>query len=164
MRYLNFVCPTDCLEITIEKRFRGDNYFFTSLGNSISFDYDTVDNIISLIKNKQITDINFILSDKNRILLDAIHYRNHKDMRGLGAFYHRILDCLTNSNILYKHENNLALTISYFLNDQINNLVSELKSDSFLDIRIKGWIYHNKLSTFSDILPDMVYQEKRCLN
>ena len=164
MRYLNLICPTDCIETTIEKRFIGDHYFFTSLGNSISFDHDVVDNIMTLIKKKQIIDINFILSDKNRILLDAIHYRNHKNMRGLEEFYQRIFDCLADSSILYKHENNLPLTLSYFLNDQINNLALELKRDNFLDLRIKGWIYHNEPSTFSDILPDIANQDKRCLN
>ena len=48
LKHLYFICPTDFLEGVIENVFKQINYYYTSLGNSITFDKDSV----KQLKNK----------------------------------------------------------------------------------------------------------------
>ena len=61
-KHLYFVCPTDNLETVIENHFQNKNYFLSSLGNSLGFSFEVVEEINSLIENKGITEINFVLA------------------------------------------------------------------------------------------------------
>ena len=71
-KHLFFVCPTDFLESTISEQFKGDLYFITSLGNSIKFDNDFLDQLKVLLSSQQISEITFLLSLDNSIVKDAM--------------------------------------------------------------------------------------------
>ena len=47
---LFFICPTDNLEKAINFKFKQENYFLTSLGNSFEFNKDDVKEINTHIK------------------------------------------------------------------------------------------------------------------
>ena len=70
LKHLYFTCPTDHLETTINKSFEHENYFLSTLGNSVSFSSEFVNEISSFIKANSINKITFILSDNNRIIRD----------------------------------------------------------------------------------------------
>jgi len=59
-----FICPTDCLEYTINKRFKKENYFYTSLDNSFVYDAS---------KKHSIREIFFVLSLDNKIVAEAFN-------------------------------------------------------------------------------------------
>ena len=54
---LFLLCPTDCLESTINKEFKGDNLFYSSLVNNSSFCINTVTNLEELVINNNIKEI-----------------------------------------------------------------------------------------------------------
>ena len=65
---LFLVCPTDCLEVIINQKFKSINFFYTSVGNSFSIDNKTVDNIKELVIKYDIKNIDFILSLDNTFI------------------------------------------------------------------------------------------------
>ena len=69
---LFLLCPTDCLESVVNHVFRNENYFYTSLGNSIVPEKRTLEYIEELITKHHITNVYFVLSNDNPIILDAL--------------------------------------------------------------------------------------------
>ena len=69
-RHLYFVCPTDNLEKLIEEKYPQENYYLTSLGNSIKFSNDFIVEINGLIEAKGIEKVTFVLSKNNHFILD----------------------------------------------------------------------------------------------
>ena len=70
---LYFICPTDFLETVINATFSGDNYFLTSLGNSINLEENHVAEICELIEKRSIASISFILSDDNKFIQNTLN-------------------------------------------------------------------------------------------
>jgi len=68
-----FICPTDCLEYTINKRFKKENYFYTSLDNSFVYDTSTIFYIAEVVKKHSIREIFFVLSLDNKIVAEAFN-------------------------------------------------------------------------------------------
>ena len=66
------ICPTDYLENAINKTFRSQNYFYTSLGNSFIYDDKTMKYIKQIVKKHNIQKFCFVLSIDNKIVLDAL--------------------------------------------------------------------------------------------
>ena len=62
---LYFICPTDHLEHIINDQLGGVNYFYFSLGNSLGFDVETLEQLSSFLNEKRIENISFVLSDSN---------------------------------------------------------------------------------------------------
>jgi len=68
---LYLICPTDYLESIINKNYPNNSIFYTSLGNSFLPDKETLKHLKELIVLHKITEIQFILSEDNPIVLDA---------------------------------------------------------------------------------------------
>jgi hypothetical protein len=88
--HLYFICPTDHLEPIIDKAFPGDNYFFASLGNSMIFDEDLCSVIGNLVELKGMQAITFILSDKNKVIYDALLHQDFSRFGRLKGMYDEI--------------------------------------------------------------------------
>ena len=71
-----FICPADCLEYRINKQFKYENYFYSSLGNSFVFDSKNIDNIKEMIIKHNIKEISFVLSSNNTIIENALGPQN----------------------------------------------------------------------------------------
>ncbi len=84
------LCPTDCLETVINNTFRNENYFYTSLGNSVIFSNNTITEIKILISKHRINEVCFVLSNNNHFILDALKNNNFSNIRGLSTFYKEI--------------------------------------------------------------------------
>ena len=54
---LFLTCPKDYLESKIDKEFKGDNLFYSSLENKSSFNYDTIRDIEELVSRYSIKEI-----------------------------------------------------------------------------------------------------------
>lgn len=163
-RNLYFVCPTDGLEEIINDTFEQENYYYTSLGNSITFDYDVIQNLNELIETKKIEEISFILSDDNPFLLDAIGKKRFVEISGLNNFYNQIIKQKEHSEELWKTLNKQFLLISYHLNNKIKELKFEISSQVIDQLKINGKIYSKRENSFRDIHSELICLEEFNLN
>lgn len=158
------VCPTDCLEYTINKKFKYENYFYTALGNSFVFDAKTIKHIKNIIREHHIKEIYFVLSIDNKIILDALGANKFSDIIGLHNFYKDIKRQRKRSMLSLKRGNIQFAILSYHLNKKIKELELQLSDLSNIPIKIRGKIYNKNENTFSNIYSNLVCLEKHHLN
>ena len=157
-KILHFICPTDGLEATIQNQFYGNHYFITSLANSTSFDKDIQIQIKELINEVNITDIHLVLSQKNRVIKDAIENRKFDSIPELGLFYKKILRESKESEYLWETSRQEKWLISKHLNRQAGKLQMLLDNTRFNNKKIRTLIYnpndHVFLNTYSQVITD----------
>lgn len=163
-KHLYFLCPTDYLEPIINSTFREENYYYSSLGNSITFDSEMVGQINRLIRKYDIREITFALSDNNRIIKDAIKNRHFIHIKGLNDFYNQINKQKQHSDILWQTDYPYFSVFSYHLNKKINELQFALNTIYNIPIKITGKIYIKEEGVFKNIYSDLVCVDKHCLN
>ncbi|BAO77036.1 hypothetical protein [Winogradskyella sp. PG-2] len=161
---LFLLCPTDCLEPIINNRFRQENFFYTSLGNSFSLDFTTLEGIKELITKHDIKDISFVTSNDNKIVLDALGKQSFSKIRGLKKFYGELVRQKEHSEALWEKENLQFAIISYYLNYKIKELGLELNRFTDYPIKIDGKIYDGQKNTFNAIHSNLICLEMHCLN
>ena len=163
-KHLYFVCPTDYLEPVINTTFKKENYYLTSLGNSIAFDTDRVEQLNELLQTKNIRDITFVLSDNNRIVSDALEKKDFSEITGLNDFYNQIARQKKHSEGVWKTYNRQFLILSYHLNEKIKELQLGLKCLSINSPQISGKIYNRHTEVFSNIYSDLICRDCVSLN
>ncbi|MEM7161199.1 MAG: hypothetical protein AAF487_02050 [Bacteroidota bacterium] len=80
---LYFICPTDHLEMEIDRITRVENFYFSSLANSIYLDQETVGQLSDLIETHQIQEINLVLSDENLFWKDDLSFLEATKTKGI---------------------------------------------------------------------------------
>ena len=163
-KVLFLLCPTDCLEPIINSTFKYENYFYTSLGNSFVSDSETIKNIKELVRKHNIREIYFVLSNDNKIILDALGGQFFSDIRDLQNFYVEVIRQKEHSEVLWQTNNRQFSILSYYLNNKIKELRLELGHLSNLPIKINGKIHNREDHTFKQIYPDLICLEKHNLN
>lgn len=161
---LYFLCPSENLEAVIEKRYPQENYFLSSLGNSISFSDDFILDINSLIESKGIGKIIFILSNNNRFILDAMKNQEFKYIKELKEYYKTIEKRKVLTIKSYKNENITSLITSHILKTKINELNSNLFDWIRNKISIEGKIYDPTKNMFFDVRINIIEPESLFLN
>ena len=161
---LYFLCPSENLEAVIEKSFPQENYFLSSLGNSISFSDDFILDINSLIESKGIGKITFILSNNNRFILDAMKNQEYKYIKELKEYYKTIEERKVLTIKSYKNENFTSLITSHILKTKINELNSNLFDWIRNKISIEGKIYDPTKNMFFDVRINIIEPESLFLN
>lgn len=156
---LFLVCPTDCLESTINKEFKGDNLFYSSLVNNSSFCINTVTNLEELVINNNIKEIYFVLSTQNKIILHAMAGQSLAQIRGLQNFDSHIKKNKELSELFWNSNNTTRVIISYFINQKIVQLKENFRSDINRLVNIKGKIFSKTENKFINIYSKLV-----CLN
>ncbi len=164
-KYLYLICPTDYLEHTINKTFKYENYFYTSLGNSFVHDDKTMEYIRQMIKKHGIGEIYFVLSMDNKIVLSALDNHEFSNIggRGLNNFYNEIARQNENSKMSSQRDNHQFSVLSYFLNKKIKELKLQLTNSSNIPT-IGGKIYNRNHGAFTNVYSDLVCLEKYHLN
>jgi hypothetical protein len=164
-RHLHFICPTDYLEPTIESSFFEDeNYFMTSLGNSLVFDDDNFEEIRAFIKAKNITKITFVLSNTNSVILDALHHTNALHIHGLDIFYSEIEYQKYRTHLLLGNADIEIPVISYHLFHKMNELITRLRLAHIHHLNINAQIYDRESHCFNEVFSDVFYQKHFSLN
>lgn len=158
------VCPTDYLEHTITKTFKYENYFYTSLGNSFVYNSKTVEHLKQIIKKYNITEIYFVLSMDNKIVLDALGNSEYSNIGTLDTFYDDIRKQKEHSKISFHSSNRKFTMLSFYLNKKIKELELQLTNLSSQPIKIGGKIYNRNQNAFANIYSDLVCLEKHNLN
>ena len=161
---LYYICPTDSIESIIEQTFHQENYFYSSLGNSINFTDNELKETKKLIYLKKIREIVFVLSEDNKIVLDALGNQNFSDIRGLNSFYNQVVGKKKHLEMTWKTLNPQFLILSYFLNQKIKKLENGL-NDLIIDpLTITGKIYNKQENVFKDIYSDLILTENIVFN
>ncbi len=62
---LFLICPTDHIEDVLRQACSTEAFFYTALGANFRWDIDTQQNLISIIKNQNITQVIFITKNTN---------------------------------------------------------------------------------------------------
>jgi len=158
--HLYFICPTDNLETILNSKGKKQNYYCSSLGNSVEFDKQVMNEIKGLISDKNITTITFILSDTNKILLNAISGVNKQPINGLRSYNNKIRKQKKLSYLLWEARDQRIPILSSLLNSKISELKTKLSSE----IKIHGEIYSTNEKTFKSIHMDVLHREKYSLN
>ena len=158
-KHLYFVCPTDNLETVINNKFHQENYYLTSLGNSINFRPELINEINSLVEAKNITNITFVLSLNNRIISDALKSQNYNNIKGLKSFYDVITKEKYRSKALWLTSDIQVLIISYYLNLKTRKLKLLLNNWFRDEVKVKAKIYHKKDNTFNEVLNNILSLE-----
>lgn len=163
-KHLYFICPTDYLEPVINTAFKNENYYITSLGNSIIFNSDIIDEINMLIAIKDIKEITFVLADTNQIISDAIENQDFTDVRGLRSLHYEMTKQRKYKEIVWGNHNIKTPIISYHLNQKKNEFISRLRhwDKNSLDINTK--IYNNRTGVFDEVFSDLIYRKHFSLN
>ena len=161
---LYFLCPSENLEAVIEKRYPQENYFLSSLGNSISFSDDFILDINSLLESKGIGKITFILSNNNRFILDAMKNQEFKYIKELKEYYKTIEKRKVLTIKSYKNKNFTSLITSHILKTKINELNSNLFDWIRNKISIEGKIYDPTKNIFFDVRINIIEPESLFLN
>ena len=163
-KLLYFICPTDGLEPIINNRFKQENYYYSSLGNSIAFDGNVVEQLKKLISTRNIGAIAFVLSSDNRIVLDALGKQNFSDVTGLNNFYTQITRQKEYSEISWQTWNRQFSVLSYHLNQKIKELKGALNEATTNQLEISGKIYNRREHKFNEIHSDLICMEYLSLN
>ncbi len=163
-KHLYFVCPTDNLENIIDGESKQENYYCTSLGNSIALDTDTLGQLGLLLESKNIEKMSFILASDNRIVSDALEKQNFLEVEGLRSFYSQILRQKNHAEVSWQTYDYRFLLLSYHLNNKIRELRKGLRNLTHLPLTIDGWIYDRRERRFSEIYFDSVCMESFALN
>ena len=117
---LYFICPTDNIESIINSKLNDNNFYITSLANSITFNYDFIKELLSFIEAKKISEIAFVLSDDNKLIKDALENNKFKNIRSLN---HLNLKISSQKNFFKKES-----TISEIRLDLISYLLNQKKT------------------------------------
>ena len=147
-KHLYFVCPSDNLEGLIDKKFPQENYFLSSLGNSISFSKDIMQEVNALIELKGIDKITFILSDDNKLIFDGLRNQNFDNINVLKKLYNNISDYKKLTSKVYSEGNLQILVTSNLLNEKIKEIKLSLYDWLSSKVNIDAKIFIRKSEEF----------------
>ena len=162
--HLYFICPTDNLELEINKTFRYQNLFYTSLGNSVVFDKDIINEIEQLILKHAVQEISFVLSMTNLIISDALKNQDFAASCGLNGFYRQVLRQEGYSEVLGTKNNRRFTVLSYHLNNKIRELRQQLNEAKIGHLNIGGKIYNARENVFLAIYSHLICTEYISIN
>ncbi|MEL6533946.1 MAG: hypothetical protein AAFQ98_00975 [Bacteroidota bacterium] len=164
MEHLFFICPTDHLEPVINEAFQDENYFWTSLGNSVEFDTEMLLELYEWIQTKEIRRITLVLSSCNSIIRDAIERQDYSQLSDLNPFYHRMAKQKEQSEVVWQRCDQRFLLLSYHLNQKIAELKQGLGNFLIPQITIEGKIFNRKKNQFCDVYSDLICRDWICVN
>ena len=111
-----------------------------------------------------IKEICFVLSDDNRIVLDALSNQDFSNITGLENLYDQVLVQKEHLETSWQIQNPQFLILSSFLNKKIEKLNDGLSDLMIGEITISGKIYRKKEHKFDDVFSHTICQEEFILN
>lgn len=150
--HLYFVCPTDFLEPMINKTFGERNYFYSSLGNSFILNQELVQQIGSIVQTNVISEITFVLSDKNKIVMDTIDSGATLMIERMKPFYEELANHRCNYQFSKEqYSNQVTFIIRQYLNCKLI-LLKEIGAQFGLDgLNFNALIFDSKARQFNEI-------------
>ena len=147
---LFFICPTDHLEMTINDTFKDENYFYTSLGNSVSFGPDLAKQLTEIVEAKNIKKVFFMLSYDNPIVLNGMKSKLPSSYLRMKGFYSEIAKESNTTLELWERCDSRNIILTNLLRRRIEEFKACLNKTS-IDLVINGKLYLKKERIFKDI-------------
>jgi len=129
----------------------------------MKFDEDVIREIKWLLIRKQIDEVSFVLSEDNRLVLDALGNRDFSILSGVQCFYEEVVKKKENSALWCIH-NRPFLISSYYLNTKMRALELHLKDNDFCQLEINARIYRRDQRTFRAVFPHSMLSDSFTLN
>lgn len=161
---LYMICPSDNLEPVILDRFKGHKYFYTSLGNHLSLDHGSLLEIASLIVKDHVDEITIVLSEDNRIVRDALSNQDYAGITGLDEVYKDLIMHQRDVSSAWLGYDHYTMILSYYINEKIENLRSDLSNYLEYLPQINGKLYSKDYESFRDVHSNLVCIESTILN
>jgi len=160
---LYFICPTDNIESIINSKLNDNNFYITSLANSITLNYNFIRELYLIIESKKIREITFVLSDDNRLINDILENKDNKNIRSLD---HLNLEIYSHKNF-FKKELTISQIrldiISYLLNQKKNEL-KNITDSLGLKLDINAKVYNKEVNEFTKVKSKLINMEFFNLN
>ena len=160
---LYFICPTDNIESIINSKLNDNNFYITSLANSITLNYNFIRELYLIIESKKIREITFVLSDDNRLINDILENKDNKNIRSLD---HLNLEIYSHKNF-FKKELTISQIrldiISYLLNQKKNEL-KNITDSLGLKLDINAKVYNKEFNEFTKVKSKLINMEFFNLN
>lgn len=147
-KHLYFICPTDHLESKITKTFKQENYFYTSLANSVILSPETIGQINDLIEVNHVKEITFVLANDNEVILNALKNQNYCEIQGMCQLYNTIGYHLANFNFSQKVVETELPVLCDYLNEKMDELRDVISKWLIGDILINALIYNRQNNVF----------------
>ena len=163
-KHLYFVCPSDNLESLIDKKFPQENYFLSSLGGSISFNSDFIEEVNALIESKGIEKITFVLSEDNKFVHDGIKNQDFDNIHVLRKLYKNISDHKRLTSKVYREENVQKLVTSHLLKQKIKEMNLNLCDWLSSKVNVDAKIYSRNNDSFNGVPNNLVEPNNVFLN
>lgn len=163
-KHLFFICPMDHLESVIEAEFKEENYYLTSLGNSMDFSNDLVGEINALVEVNGIREITFVLSSDNKIISNAIAKQTSGEPKTLSDFQRSILELADDFKAFWHKEGFMFTVLSSFLQKKAIELSSQISPWLSDDIKINTQIYSRCQNNFKKTNSCILWRKLICLN
>ncbi|NME68547.1 hypothetical protein [Flammeovirga aprica] len=151
LKHLYFICPTDHLESVIESTFREENYYFTSLGNSITFDQTKMEEINDFIESKNIKEVTFVLSDTNTFFKEALNNQFFNEGNHMNNFYHEISNQKKLTSVIWQKSDLQLPVLSLFLDRKMKELQAYINYWFEDKVKVNAKIYSRKKNVFNEI-------------
>lgn len=161
-RHLYFICPTDHLEPIINNTFKQENYYISSLGNSIEFDSEMAYEVNELLDSKRIMNISFALSQNNSVL-EAME-KKYAGISGLTNLQNKLKRQKKYAQEIWDTNDPNFLAISYHLNDKIRELSRVLNHLRIDTPKINGIIYSRLEGRFKSPYSNLMYENNVSVN
>tara|TARA_Y100000385_G_scaffold83502_1_gene85598 strand:+ start:1324 stop:1821 length:498 start_codon:yes stop_codon:yes gene_type:complete len=155
VKCLFIICPTDFIEHIIRQRFDGHKYFYTSLGNTFNIEKNNVNDLIKVVQKYAIEEITFILSEDNKIILDATQGQKFIGIRGFKNNYQKINEKRKMTHQMWLSHDHHTLFLSYFLIDKINKFREHLSNHAMPKLKVSAKIYSKAYDSFRAIYPEV---------
>lgn len=152
---LFMICPTDNIESLIRQKFDGQKYFYTSLGNSFNIDKNELEELLNVVQKHDIEEITFIISENNKIIIDATQRQKFADIRGLKINYQKINEKRNLTKQMWSSHDQHVLFLSYYLKEKIHKFREHLCNHSMSSLRVNGKIYSQAYNSFRRIYPEL---------
>ena len=163
-KHLYFVCPSDNLESLIDRKFPQENYFLSSLGNSISFSSDFIEEVNALIESKGIEKITFVLSEDNKFVHDGIKNQDFDNINDLRKLYKNISDHKRLTSKIYREKNVQKLITSHLLKQKIKEMNLNLSDWLISKVNVDAKIYSRNNNVFNGVPNNLVEPNNVFLN
>ena len=149
MKRLYFICPTDYIEATINQAFEGENYFLTSLGNTLVFDDYKVQEVSALIQMNEIKEVVFVLSDENRFFHETLGSNGLASIVEFSGFFREKNPKRVSSLLRKNGKSHNYILLEAYLDSKLQELNFRLKNSQIDNVEMSTMIYFKQDNSFS---------------
>lgn len=151
MARLFFTCPTDFLETTIENTFQEEKLFKKVLANSLDFESNELDEIMTIVASRDVDEVTFVLSSENRLFTEGMSEIPFNNLKGVSSFCKQFTgpeDAIGKD----QESNVLEPIMSYYLLQKVERFCQCLKQKKVSDVIVNALVYCSITNAFQEVV------------